>query len=87
MHTIVNTPSVFSCKLPTAGWLNLSQVRQIQFEDVPTRTAVLTWQNGDKQTFFGEDAVTLINAWEEATLLLQQRCNCNSHRLKNRRSL
>lgn len=82
MHTIVNTPSVFSCKLPAAGWINLAQIRQIQFEDMPTRTAAVTWQNGDKQTFFGEDAVSLINAWEETVTLLAER---SDYRLKNRR--
>lgn len=83
MHTIVNTPSVFSCKLPSAGWINLAQIRQIQFEDLPSRTAVVTWQNGDKQPFFGEDAVALVAAWEEAAALLADRCS--NHRLKNRR--
>ncbi|MBD2416072.1 hypothetical protein H6G80_03205 [Nostoc sp. FACHB-87] len=83
MHTIVNTPSVFSCKLPAAGWINLAQIRQIQFEDMPTRVAAVTWQNGDHQTFHGEDAVTLIQSWEDATGLLEQRCN---YRAKNRRT-
>nr|WP_322711766.1 hypothetical protein [Nostoc sp. ChiSLP03a]MDZ8213009.1 hypothetical protein [Nostoc sp. ChiSLP03a] len=83
MHTIVNTPSVFSCKLPAAGWINLAQIRQIQFEDLPSRTAVVTWQNGDKQTFFGEDAASLIAAWSEAVTLLTERPG--NHRLKNRR--
>ncbi len=83
MHTIVNTPSVFSCKLPAAGWINLAQIRQIQFEDLPSRTAVITWQNGDKQTFFGEDAASLIAAWSEAVTLLNARCD--NHRSKNRR--
>ncbi|MGV0102243.1 hypothetical protein NSTCB13_00759 [Nostoc sp. DSM 114160] len=83
MHTIVNTPSVFSCKLPAAGWINLAQIRQIQFEDLPSRTAVVTWQNGDKQTFFGEDAASLITAWSEAVTLLNVRYD--NHRSKNRR--
>lgn len=84
MHTIVNTPSVFSCKLPFSGWINLALIRQIQFEDLPTRVAAVTWHNGDKQTFFGEDAVALIQSWEDAVLVVEQRCNCN-HRFKNRR--
>ncbi|MDZ8108349.1 MAG: hypothetical protein RM338_22375 [Nostoc sp. DedQUE12a] len=73
---------MFSCKLPAAGWLNLSQIRQIQFEDMPTRTTVVTWHNGDRQTFFGEDAVALIQGWEEAITLLAERSH---YRLKNRR--
>ncbi|WP_253274447.1 hypothetical protein [Nostoc sp. PCC 7107] len=84
MHTIVNTPSVFSCKLPAAGWINLAQIRQIQFENLPTRVAVVTWQNGDTQIFYGDDAATLIQSWEDATGLLEQRCN---YRTKNRRTL
>ena len=83
MHTIINTPVVFTCKLPLAGWINLAQIRQIQLEDLPSRTAAVTWQNGDKQPFFGEDAVALIAAWEEAAVLLAERCS--NHRLKNRR--
>ncbi|MEH2258309.1 hypothetical protein [Nostoc sp.] len=83
MHTIVNTPSVFTCKLPTAGWINLAQIRQIRFEDLPSRTLVVTWQNGDTQLFFSEDAVALIAAWEEAAVLLAERCS--NHRVKNRR--
>ncbi|MBN3893654.1 MAG: hypothetical protein HWQ43_32590 [Nostoc sp. JL31] len=73
MHTIVNSPSVFSCKLPAAGWINLAQIRQIQFEDLPSRTAVVTWQNGDKQPFFGEDAVALIKAIEKAITSINKR--------------
>ena len=73
MHTIVNSPSVFSCKLPAAGWINLAQIRQIQFEDLPSRTAVVTWQNGDKQPFFGEDAVELIKAIEKAITSINKR--------------
>ena len=83
MHTIINTPVVFTCKLPAAGWINLAQVRQIRFEDLPSRTAVVTWQNGDTQPFFGEDAACLIAALEEAAVLLAERCN--NHRVKNRR--
>ncbi|MFN6442122.1 MAG: hypothetical protein RMY35_035385 [Nostoc sp. DedSLP01] len=83
MHTIINTPSVFSCKLPAAGWINLAQIRQIQFEELPTRVAAVTWHNGDKQTFFGEDAVALIQGWEDAVLAVEQRSN--NHRFKNRR--
>ncbi|MGV0102336.1 hypothetical protein NSTCB13_00857 [Nostoc sp. DSM 114160] len=84
MHTIINTPSVFSCKLPAAGWINLAQIRQIQFEDLPTRTAVVTWHNGDKQIFFGDDAVALIQSWQDAATVVEQLANCN-YRLKNRR--
>lgn len=74
MHTIINTPSVFSCKLPAAGWINLSLVRQIQSEDFPTRVVVVTWLNGDKQIFHGEDAVALLKAWENAANLVNKRC-------------
>lgn len=75
MHTIVNTPSVFSCKTPNSGWLNLAQVRQIQTEHLHDKDiAIITWHNGDKQAFTGEDATAILQAWLEATAILEQRC-------------
>ncbi|MBN4004770.1 hypothetical protein [Nostoc sp. LPT] len=85
MHTIINTPSVFTCKTPSEGWINFAQVRQLQHEEYPKNVVVLTWHNGDRQTFTGVNAAAILQAWEQATALLEQRCNCN-HRLKNRRS-
>ncbi|WP_235526462.1 hypothetical protein [Nostoc piscinale] len=49
---IISVPTVFTCKTPTAGWLNLAQVRQLQFEEQPSPVAVVTWHNGDTQRFF-----------------------------------
>ncbi|MFN6488336.1 MULTISPECIES: hypothetical protein [unclassified Nostoc] len=85
MHTIINTPVVFSCKTPTEGWINLAQIRQIQHEEYPGITVVITWHNGDRQAFTGVNATAILQAWQQAADLLEQRCNCN-HRLKNRRS-
>jgi hypothetical protein len=82
-HIIINSPSVYTCKLPTQGWINLAQIRQIQYDDfnyVPV--AIVLWSNGDKQIFRGDDAKALIDSWNEATKLLEQRCN---HRQLNRR--
>ncbi len=86
MHTIVNAPSVFTCKTPTAGWINLALVRQLEHEVLHgcSPVIVITWVGGDKQTFTGLNATTILQAWEDAAVLLQQRCNCN-HRFKNRR--
>ncbi|BAY34192.1 hypothetical protein NIES2107_60970 [Nostoc carneum NIES-2107] len=73
---IISVPTVFTCKTPGSGWLNLAQVRQLQhspsgnsFKD---DLVVITWQNGDSQPFTGEDALAILQAWDEA----QQRCNC-----------
>ncbi|MBU7587259.1 MAG: hypothetical protein KAF91_31170 [Nostoc sp. TH1S01] len=81
MHTIISTPSVFSCKTPTAGWLNLAQIRQLQFEEYPNPVAIVTWHNGDKESFFGENATTIITTWQEAA----DRCS-NDYRVKNRKT-
>ncbi|MBH8576971.1 hypothetical protein I8752_29110 [Nostocaceae cyanobacterium CENA369] len=78
---IISVPTVFTCPTPSAGWLNLAQIRQLQFEDYPNPIAVVTWHNGDKQSFFGDNATAIMNAWLEA----QERCNCDNYRLKNRR--
>ncbi|MEH2424495.1 MAG: hypothetical protein V7K48_27375 [Nostoc sp.] len=81
MYTIVNTPSVFSCKLPAAGWINLAQIRQIQYEELPNRIVAVTWQNGDKQIFRGEDTAALIKAIENATISINKRCSCHQRKL------
>ena len=84
MH-IISVPTVFSCDTPNSGWLNLAQVRQIQTEHLHDKNvAVITWHNGDKQAFTGEDATAIYQAWLEADALIKQRCNCN-HRFQNRR--
>ncbi|MBD2413608.1 hypothetical protein FACHB389_34795 [Nostoc calcicola FACHB-389] len=87
MHTIINTPSVFTCKTPSAGWINLAQIRQLEYDEVfhSYPVAIVTWHNGEKQAFKRENATAIMQAWVEATTLLEQRCNCNSHRVKNRR--
>ncbi|MBX9259404.1 hypothetical protein H1Q63_36730 [Desmonostoc muscorum CCALA 125] len=79
MHNIISVPTVFTCKTPTAGWLNLAQVRQLQFDELPNPIAVVTWHNGDIQNFFGENATAIMQTWLEASE------RCNDHRFKNRR--
>ena len=76
---IISVPTVFTCKTPTAGWLNLAQVRQLQFEEYPNPIAVVTWHNGDQQSFFGENATAIMATWQEAS-------DRNDYRVKNRRS-
>ncbi|MEH1851465.1 MAG: hypothetical protein V7L11_07210 [Nostoc sp.] len=78
MH-IISVPTVFTCKLPTAGWINLAQIRQLQFEKSPSPIAVVTWHNGDKQEFFGDNATAIMESWLEAS--------SNNYRSKNRRNI
>lgn len=82
-HIIINSPQVYICKLPTQGWINLSLIRQIQYDDLSyIPIALVTWSNGEKQIFHRDDAKALIDSWNSATKLLEQRCN---HRQLNRR--
>ncbi|BAY08605.1 hypothetical protein [Calothrix sp. NIES-2098] len=78
MHTIISVKSVFTCKTPGSGWLNLAQVRQLQHSPAGDAfkqdLVVITWHNGDNQPFQGEDATAILQAWEEA----QNRCHCHS---------
>jgi hypothetical protein len=66
---IISVPTVFTCKLPTAGWLNLAQMRQVQVEEEVFNQPVvmITWQNGDNQVFHGENAKAIITALSEAS--------------------
>ncbi|MDZ8108971.1 MAG: hypothetical protein RM338_25565 [Nostoc sp. DedQUE12a] len=73
---IISVPTVFTCKTPTAGWLNLARVRQLQFEEVPNPIAIVTWDNGDIQNFYGENATAIMQTWLEAG---------TNYRFKNRR--
>lgn len=78
-----SVPTVFSCETPNSGWLNLAQVRQLQFESKPTPVAVITWLSGDNQTFKGDDATAIYETWQQAAARLQS-C-CDNYRSKNRR--
>ncbi len=78
MH-IIAVPTVFTCKTPTAGWLNLAQIRQLQFGELPNPVAVITWHNGDTENFFGDDATAIMESWLEAS--------SNNYRSKNRRNV
>lgn len=75
---IISVPTVFTCKTPTAGWLNLAQVRQLQFEEYPNPIAAITWHNGEKQHFFGENATAIMATWLDAA------DRTNDYRIKNR---
>jgi hypothetical protein len=65
--------------LPTAGWINLAQIRQLQFEELPSPIAVIIWHNGDIQEFTGENATAIMANWLEATN--------SKYRSKNRRNI
>lgn len=82
-HIIINSPSLYTIKLPNQSWVNLALIRQIQYNDLGyIAIALVTWSNGERQTFHRDDAKALINGWNEAIKLLEQRCN---HRQVNRR--
>lgn len=66
MQQIVSIPSIYSLKLPNGEWLNLALVRRLQFESEPP-VAILTWSNGDSQLYNGDQALAIVQAWEEAS--------------------
>jgi len=72
---IISVPTVFTCKTPGSGWINLAQVRQLQFSPAGDAfkedLVVITWVNGDSQPFTGEDATAILQVWEYA----HNRCN------------
>ncbi|WP_427159421.1 hypothetical protein ACQFX9_25880 [Aliinostoc sp. HNIBRCY26] len=65
-------PTIFSCQLPSGGWINLAQVRQLE-PDPPTGKVVVTWLNGEKQLFDGENAKAILQGWQDAN----QKCRCH----------
>ncbi|MEH1788064.1 MAG: hypothetical protein V7L23_34530 [Nostoc sp.] len=75
---IISLPAVFTCKTPTAGWLNLAQIRQLSFEELPYPNVIVTWLNGDKDAFTYDDATAIMATWLEAS--------ANNYRSKNRRN-
>ncbi|MEH1786390.1 MAG: hypothetical protein V7L23_12585 [Nostoc sp.] len=79
MH-IISVPTVFTCKTPTAGWINLAQIRQV-IEDEDEKVIVVTWHNGDTQVFYSENALAIVSSFNQA-----QRC-FNNYLRHNRRSL
>lgn len=83
-HININPRQMYICKLPNQGYINLTLIRQIQFDDLnyDTMIVIVTWSNGEKQVFHSLDAKALIDFWNEATKLSQQSC---SHRQLNRR--
>ncbi|MBD2386928.1 hypothetical protein [Cylindrospermum sp. FACHB-282] len=67
MH-IISIPTIWSCKTPHCGWLNLAQVRQLRVcNKTQSVTVCVTWSNGFKQVFTGEDAKAIISSWQEAS--------------------
>jgi len=79
---IISVPAVFTCKTPSAGWVNLAQIRQV-IDDQEERLIVVSWLNGDTQLFYGENAEAILGSLNES----EQRCSDSNHRLKNRRTL
>lgn len=79
---IISVPTIFSCKTPKSGWLNLALIRQLQYDqsteppDPPLDMVLVVWNNGERQAFTGDDATAILNAWQDAT----QRCTCQNSR-------
>ncbi|MBD2167108.1 hypothetical protein H6G04_22215 [Calothrix membranacea FACHB-236] len=71
---IISVKSVFTCKTPSAGWINLAQIRQV-LDDQDEGIIIVTWVCGDTQVFYNENAAAIIAALDEA----QQRCKCQSN--------
>ncbi|BAY22353.1 hypothetical protein NIES2100_21160 [Calothrix sp. NIES-2100] len=72
MH-IISVPTVFTCKTPSAGWVNLAQVRQVMEDTTEPKTVIIVvWHNGDTQVFYSENADAIIAALQQA----EQRCKC-----------
>ncbi|RCJ16938.1 hypothetical protein A6S26_32045 [Nostoc sp. ATCC 43529] len=72
---ILSVPTVFTCKTPNSGWLNLALVRQVQYgqsTEPPLEMVVIVWLTGERQTFTGDDALSIVQAWQEAV----SRCKC-----------
>ncbi|NER36207.1 MAG: hypothetical protein F6J93_19855 [Oscillatoria sp. SIO1A7] len=65
--SIVRVPAVWSCKLHSNQWLNLAHIRHMEvFPQSWIPYVTVTWDNGNRQIFEGEDANILIDAWEQA---------------------
>ncbi|OCQ98973.1 hypothetical protein BCD64_23325 [Nostoc sp. MBR 210] len=61
---IISVPTIYSCHLPSGGWLNLALVRQLEIDDGIAR---ITWSNGNVQNFqFSEDVDAIAQAWQQA---------------------
>lgn len=63
MH-IIKVPAVFTLKLPGGEWLNLALIRRLQTELAPP-TVVITWDDGKNQSYYGDKARAIIEAWSE----------------------
>lgn len=67
MH-IISIPTIWSCKTPRHGWLNLALVRQLRVcNKTETLAVCITWSNGVKQVFVEEDAEAIVSSWQEAS--------------------
>lgn len=65
----INSPSIYSCKLPNGKWLNLSLAYQLEIEE---DSIILHWINKETSVYQGEQAQAVINAWEEAHQKIHQ---------------
>ncbi|OCQ96067.1 hypothetical protein BCD64_11965 [Nostoc sp. MBR 210] len=65
---IISVPTVFTCKTPNSGWLNLALVRQLQYEELEAIgiVVVIVWLTGERQTFRDDDSAAILKAWQEA---------------------
>lgn len=68
----INSPSIYSCKLPNGTWLNLSLAYQLEIEE---DSIILHWVNKETSVYQGEQAQAVITAWEEAHQKIHQMQN------------
>lgn len=66
---------MFTLKLPGGEWLNLALIRRLQTELDPP-LAVITWDNGKNQPYYGSKALAIIEAWSEIKGLDKSEVRC-----------
>jgi hypothetical protein len=68
----INSPSIYSCKLPKGRWLNLALAYQLEVRE---EQAILYWINKEISIYNDEEAQVIIEAWEEAHQKIHQMQN------------
>ncbi|WP_315791690.1 hypothetical protein [Fischerella sp. JS2] len=64
---------IILCRTLTKGWINLAYARQVQFCQADPNiykeqvVCVITWSNGDQESFFGKDAQLIAQTWRKYT--------------------
>ena len=65
---------MYICKLPNLEWINLGMIRRLEVDgNSPEPVARITWNNGDRQTYSGSDAIAIIQDWTEIQTVVDRR--------------